>query len=60
VKARGKQLDCAVTATGIQNSISHFFQPDVFAQVSYLCNMGTDDERGENFPEKTIMFKNNH
>lgn len=49
-------VDCAVTATGIQGSISHFFQAEVFANIKYLCNMGTYDEWGEHFPNEMILF----
>jgi len=55
IKLLENSIHCAVTATGVENSISLFFEPSAFANVEYLANMGTYDEWGEAFSEDVIL-----
>lgn len=48
-------INCAVTATGIQNSISDFFNEHDFNNTEYLVNMGTYDEWGEKFKNDRVL-----
>jgi adenosylhomocysteinase len=48
---------CAVTATGVRNSISNYLNHKDFLNVEYLANMGTYDEWGESFPLDSILHQ---
>lgn len=48
-------IDCAVTATGVKNSISNFFTAKDFTNTECLINMGTYDEWGQHFHETSIL-----
>lgn len=45
---------CVITATGIKNAISTYFEPSDFHEKTLLVNMGTPDEYGHKFPIKRI------
>lgn len=48
---------CIVTATGIKNIISDFFQlTSKDLKDILLANMGAEDEFGQNFTEKDVLF----
>lgn len=49
-------VDCAVTATGIVDTISKHFNHDDFRQVKILSNMGTDDEWGSAFSHDHVYY----
>lgn len=46
--------DCIVTATGIKNMMSEFFDRSEIP-VKYLVNMGSEDEYGEKFLEHEVL-----
>ena len=50
-----KTADWAITATGIQGAITHYFDSSDFNAVKYLANMGTYDEWGEAFTKRSIL-----
>src|SRR5690606_6761384 len=50
-----RTMDCAVTATGVVNSISNYLNYEDFSCVEYLANMGTHDEWGDAFPLNAIL-----
>lgn len=47
--------NCAVTATGVINSVSNYLKPDSFHAVEYLANMGTHDEWGHSFTMESVL-----
>jgi adenosylhomocysteinase len=49
------KVDYAVTATGISGTISRYFTLKDFEKVTYLANMGTYDEWGQQFPASQIL-----
>lgn len=48
-------IDCAVTVTGIQDSITAFFEQSDFSNVEVLANMGTYDEWGPAFSADRVL-----
>lgn len=50
-------VDCAVTATGVHDSISQHFLAEDFKSVEFLCNMGTYDEWGYHFSDDMILHQ---
>ncbi|MGD9152872.1 MAG: NAD-binding protein [Gammaproteobacteria bacterium] len=46
---------CVVTATGVENAISDFFDKKDFDKVAHLVNMGTPDEFGYKFKKKDVL-----
>jgi len=46
-----------ITATGVQNVMSQYFELLDFEKVPLLVNMGTPDEWGNKFPEDIILNK---
>lgn len=50
-------INCVVTATGVEDAISRFFDLEDFATVELLCNMGTDDEWGDKFPDDSVYYQ---
>jgi adenosylhomocysteinase len=56
IKVMLKHMDCVVTATGITGAISRYFTAEEFSQVTYLANMGTYDEWGEQFSTDRVLY----
>jgi adenosylhomocysteinase len=54
-KLLANSVNCAVTATGVEGSISQFLESSDFSNVEYLANMGTYDEWGKFFSAQLIL-----
>ncbi len=50
------ESDCCVTATGVAGAVSSNFNKEIFKDVDYLINMGTDDEWGSEFESDRIFY----
>lgn len=47
---------CVVTATGVKNLLSHYFQRKDFQHVAHFANMGSEDEFGTIFSKEEVYF----
>lgn len=45
----------AITATGVENAVSNYFEAEDFDHIPLLINMGTYDEYGYKFPADRII-----
>jgi S-adenosylhomocysteine hydrolase len=50
-----KETQYAITATGVKDTISRYFELDDFKDVPILINMGTPDEFGPKFPADRLL-----
>lgn len=58
IKNEFTQTHCVVTATGIKNLMSKFFQfTKTDMQNIILANMGAEDEFGDNFSKDDVLFE---